>query len=134
MRVAEELCRLVEAHPVSTGISCGVASTEVLTAPVDSAVRLFRLADAAQYRAKRSGSRHPVVAGRSLPGEPVEPTAEDRRVRRGRLSTDVQAALESGLAACNGSPTAVAGASHSAGSDAGPGARSTVPRARVAQR
>ena len=96
--VAEELCRLVEAHPMSTGISCGVASTEVLTAPVDSAVRLFRLADAAQYRAKRSGSRHPVVAGRSMPDEPVEPTAEDRRVRRGRLSTDVQAALESGLA------------------------------------
>jgi len=98
VEVAEELCRLVDQHPMSTGISTGVASTELLPGPVDSAIRLFRLADAAQYRAKRAGSQHPVVAGLSVPGEPVESPA-DRRLRRGRLSTDVQAALETGLVA-----------------------------------
>lgn len=108
VRVAEELCRLVDAHPMSTGISCGVASTEVLAGPVESPVRLFRLADAAQYRAKRAGSRHPVVAGRSLPEEPLEPVADDRRLRRGRLSTDVQCALESGLALLDAMPAATA--------------------------
>ncbi|MGH8969440.1 MAG: sensor domain-containing diguanylate cyclase [Actinomycetes bacterium] len=95
--VAEELCRLVDAQPMSTGVSCGVASTEVLSGVVDGSARLFRLADAAQYRAKRSGSRDPVVAGRSVPNDPGE-SAADRRARRGRLSTDVPAALESGLA------------------------------------
>jgi diguanylate cyclase (GGDEF)-like protein len=98
VRVADELCRLVDGHPMSTGVSCGVASTEVLAGPVDSPVRLFRLADAAQYRAKRAGTRHPVVAGRSVPETPRDSPA-DRRARRGRLSTDVPAALESGLAA-----------------------------------
>jgi diguanylate cyclase (GGDEF)-like protein len=107
VQVAEEMCRLVDAHPMSTGISCGVASTEILTGPVESAVRLFRLADAAQYRAKRSGSRHPVVAGRTtLPDEPLDPHVEDRRLRRGRLSTDVQAALESGLNLLDAMPAA----------------------------
>lgn len=108
VRVAEELCRLVEAHPMSTGISCGVASTEVLTGPVESAVRLFRLADAAQYRAKRAGSRHPVVAGRTTTDEPVDAVVDDRRLRRGRLSTDVQAALEAGLAMLDALPEASA--------------------------
>jgi hypothetical protein len=83
---------------MSTGISCGVASTEVLPGPVENATRLFRLADAAQYRAKRAGSRRPVVAGQSVPSDPAEAPAH-RRARRGRLSTDVPAALESGLAA-----------------------------------
>lgn len=95
--VAEELCRLVDTQPMNTGVSCGVASTEVLAGTVDSPVRLFRLADAAQYRAKRAASRRPVVAGRSVPDDPAEAPA-DRRARRGRLSTDVPAALETGLA------------------------------------
>jgi diguanylate cyclase (GGDEF)-like protein len=98
VQVAEELCRLVDSQPMSTGISCGVASTEVLPGPVENATRLFRLADAAQYRAKRAGSRRPVVAGQSVPSDPAEAPAH-RRARRGRLSTDVPAALESGLAA-----------------------------------
>src|SRR5207344_1911697 len=80
-------------------VSCGVASTDLLADDlVDSPLRLFRLADAAQYRAKRSGARRPVVAGRSVPDEPGD-SPSDRRSRRGRLSTDVPAALESGLAA-----------------------------------
>jgi diguanylate cyclase (GGDEF)-like protein len=108
LHVAEELCRLVDAHPMSTGISCGVASTEVLTGPVESAARLFRLADAAQYRAKRAGSRHPVVAGRAMNDEPVDAVVDDRRLRRGRLSTDVQAALEAGLAMLDSMPDASA--------------------------
>jgi diguanylate cyclase (GGDEF)-like protein len=103
VRVADELCRLVEGQPMSTGVSCGVASTEVLASPVDNQVRLFRLADAAQYRAKRAGAHKPVVAGRSVPDDPGE-TPADRRVRRGRLSTDVPAALESGLAALDALP------------------------------
>lgn len=96
--VAEELCRLVESQPMNTGVSCGVASTEVLAGTVDSPVRLFRLADAAQYRAKRAASRRPVVAGRSVQEDPNEAPA-DRRARRGRLNTDVPAALEVGLLA-----------------------------------
>ena len=107
VRVAEELCRLVESQPMSTGVSCGVASTEVLAGPVDNQVRLFRLADAAQYRAKRAGAHHPVVAGRSVPDDPGD-TPADRRVRRGRLSTDVPAALESGLAALDALPAGTA--------------------------
>jgi diguanylate cyclase (GGDEF)-like protein len=106
VRVAEELCRLVDVQSVSTGISCGVASTEVLTVPVENAVLLFRLADAAQYRAKRAGSASPVVAGRAMPDVAPEPVTEDRRLRRGRLSTDVQAALESGLAVLDAMPAA----------------------------
>lgn len=98
VQVAEELCRLVDNQPMSTGISCGVASTEVLPGTVENATRLFRLADAAQYRAKRAGSHRPVVAGQSVPNDPGEAPAH-RRARRGRLSTDVPAALESGLAA-----------------------------------
>ncbi|MGH3144125.1 MAG: sensor domain-containing diguanylate cyclase, partial [Gaiellales bacterium] len=52
--VAEELCRVVDRQPMSTGVSCGVASTESMPGRLDSPVRLFRLADAAQYRAKRT--------------------------------------------------------------------------------
>ena len=104
-QVADELCRLVEGQPMSTGVSCGVASTEVLPSPVDNSVRLFRLADAAQYRAKRAGAHQPVVAGRSVPDHPGDSPA-DRRVRRGRLSTDVPAALESALAMLDGMSSA----------------------------
>ena len=65
------------------------------SAPIDNEERLFRLADAAQYRAKRTGSRRPVVAGRALPVEAVvlagrravASTAQDRRLRRGATST-----------------------------------------------
>jgi len=94
--VAEELCRIVDSQPMSTGVSCGVASTDLLPGRVDAPARLFRLADAAQYRAKRAGSRTPVVAGQAAPeapgGQPV-----DRRARRGRLAVDGSAVLESGL-------------------------------------
>ncbi|MDQ1628744.1 MAG: hypothetical protein QOI54_2488 [Actinomycetota bacterium] len=96
MRVAEELCRIVENQPLSTGVSCGVASTDGPTNPFDTPVRLFRLADAAQYRAKRAGSRAPVRAG-CPPAEAPEEALVDRRARRGRLTVDGQAVLESGF-------------------------------------
>lgn len=95
LRVADELCRIVDNQPMSTGVSCGVASTEGIPGPFDNAVRLFRLADAAQYRAKRSGARKPVVAGSAAPESPDDAPV-DRRARRGRLSIDGQAVLESG--------------------------------------
>ncbi len=64
--LAEDLCRRANAA-LDEGIACGVASTDDPIGPVPSAARLFRLADAAQSRAKRSRARHPVVAGRGLP-------------------------------------------------------------------
>jgi len=95
MRVADELCRLVENQPMSTGVSCGVASTDGLAIPFDTPVRLFRLADAAQYRAKRAGSRTPVRAGFTVADAPDD-VPLDRRARRGRLTVERQAVLESG--------------------------------------
>ena len=94
--VAEELCRIVDSQPMSTGVSCGVASTDLLPGRVDAPARLFRLADAAQYRAKRGGSRRPIVAGQASPEGPDGPPV-DRRARRGRLAIDGSAVLESGL-------------------------------------
>jgi diguanylate cyclase (GGDEF)-like protein len=96
LRVAEELCSLVEAQPMSTGVSCGVASTDGPPGLSDTPARLFRLADAAQYRAKRAGARRPVVAGTASPDVPDE-LPVDRRARRGRLTIDGQAVLESGI-------------------------------------
>ena len=97
VRVAEEVCRLVDGRPMSTGVSCGVASTDSLTGHVDSPVRLLRLADAAQYRAKRAGLRWPVVAGQVAAGENVDPAGHDRRRRRGRIAARAPETLESGL-------------------------------------
>ena len=94
--VANELCKVVDSQPMSTGVSCGVASTDLLPGRIDVPARLFRLADAAQYRAKRAGSRTPVVAGQASP-EPLDGPPVDRRARRGRLAVDGSAVLESGL-------------------------------------
>jgi diguanylate cyclase (GGDEF)-like protein len=65
VQVAEDLTRRA-AELLPQGVSCGVASTDDDVGIVRSPGRLFRLADAAQYRAKRGGSKQPVVAGRSL--------------------------------------------------------------------
>ncbi len=95
VEVAEELCRIVDNQPLSTGVSCGVASTDSPPGPFQTPLRLFRLADAAQYRAKRSGSRKPVVAGSTAADVPEE-SHVDRRARRGRLAVDGLAVLEAG--------------------------------------
>ncbi|MFJ6689716.1 diguanylate cyclase domain-containing protein [Streptomyces sp. NPDC091294] len=94
VKAAEELCRRAAELELGDGVACGVASTEDPVGPVRSARRLFRLADAAQYRAKAERAAWPVVAGREGPDDPVvrladEPSREEggeRRRFRGRHS------------------------------------------------
>jgi diguanylate cyclase (GGDEF)-like protein len=71
VKAAEELCRRAAELELGEGVACGVASTEDPIGPVRSARRLFRLADAAQYRAKALRAERPVVAGRGGPDDPV---------------------------------------------------------------
>ncbi|MFF5182599.1 diguanylate cyclase domain-containing protein [Streptomyces sp. NPDC000345] len=92
VKVADELCRRAGELELGEGVACGVASTGDPIGPVRSARRLFRLADAAQYRAKAVRAARPVVAGREGPDDPVvrladEPPQErpaERRSFRGR--------------------------------------------------
>ena len=102
--VAEELCRLVDRLPMSTGVSCGLASSDAVAGQVDTPVRLLRLADAAQYRAKRNRARVPVVAGQASPEEPGPHT--DRRRRRVSISARAPLTLEAGLAVLDEMPDA----------------------------
>lgn len=89
---AIELCRRAAELELGEGVACGVASTEDPIGAVRSGRRLFRLADAAQYRAKALRADRPVVAGRDGPDDPVvrladSPTPEmpaERRRFRGR--------------------------------------------------
>ena len=94
VKAADELCRRAAELELGEGVACGVASTEDPIGPVRSARRLFRLADAAQYRAKALRAERPVVAGREGPDDPVvrladaEPSGEgavERRRFRGRV-------------------------------------------------
>ncbi|MET9445353.1 GGDEF domain-containing protein [Streptomyces sp. NPDC006610] len=71
VEVADELCRRAAELEPGDGVACGVASTDDPIGPVHDARRLFRLADAAQYRAKGLGSARAVVAGREGPDDPV---------------------------------------------------------------
>ena len=88
------------------GVAVGLASTGDAIGSIDNDKRLFRLADAAQYRAKRTGSRRPVVAGRSLPVEASTSLAaessapsQERRVRRGGQHPEPLQLLDSALRA-----------------------------------
>ncbi|WP_320783864.1 sensor domain-containing diguanylate cyclase [Streptomyces sp. CRN 30] len=74
---AEELCRRAAELALGDGVACGVASTGDPIGPVGSARRLFRLADAAQYRAKASRAGRPVVAGREGADDPVVRLADE---------------------------------------------------------
>jgi diguanylate cyclase (GGDEF)-like protein len=96
VRAAGEMCRRAAELELGNGVACGVASTgESIGTPL-SARRLFRLADAAQYRAKAGRSREPVVAGRggthdevvTLADAAAPPPTEgdDRRRFRGRAT------------------------------------------------
>ncbi|MFE4535194.1 diguanylate cyclase domain-containing protein [Streptomyces scopuliridis] len=85
LAVATELCERAAGLDLGEGVACGIASTGDPIGEVRSARRLFRLADAAQYRAKAARAGGPVVAGRDgavlrLADAPV-PTrgARDRR-------------------------------------------------------
>ncbi|WP_158009796.1 GGDEF domain-containing protein [Carbonactinospora thermoautotrophica] len=97
VRLAEEVCRRALALPGGQGVACGVASTGDPVGPVTTAQRLFRLADAAQYRAKRAGATMPVVAGRGaapdvtvrlVEEEPSRYRSGDRRRFRGAAHVD----------------------------------------------
>ncbi|WP_079277507.1 GGDEF domain-containing protein [Streptomyces sp. CB03234] len=86
VRAADELCVRAGELELGEGVACGVASTGDPIGPVQSARRLFRLADAAQYRAKAARSLKPVVAGRdgtviALADHPPA-AARDRRTFR----------------------------------------------------
>lgn len=105
VEAAHELCRLVLRSPLE-GVSCGVASTEDDVGQVETGGRLFRLADAAQYRAKRSRATVPIVAGRGLPAgvaanqaarAPI--AAGERRMFRGRDLSDTARLLRGGMSA-----------------------------------
>ena len=96
-RVGERLCELVDALPMSTGVSCGIAATDWTPSDVATPLSLFRLADAAQYRAKRTGQRRPVLAGAPEVGVAAEDDGADRRSLRSRTSVDLGAVLETGV-------------------------------------
>ncbi len=86
VRVADELCVRAGELELGEGVACGVASTGDPIGQVRSARRLFRLADAAQYRAKAAHSPKPVVAGRDgtvlrLADAPPRSPHERRRFR-----------------------------------------------------
>lgn len=88
VEVADELCHRAAELELGEGVACGVASTGDAIGPLPSARRLFRLADAAQYRAKAARSAGPVVAGRDgavlrLADEPRAPVPGERRRFRG---------------------------------------------------
>jgi diguanylate cyclase (GGDEF)-like protein len=113
VQVAEELCHLALSVRGGEGVACGVASTGDRIGDVLTRDRLFRLADAAQYRAKRSRSLYPVVAGRTQPPDPAalnvpsprrEPAipaghAPDRRGHRGRNKISLELLLTEAFAA-----------------------------------
>lgn len=61
------LCGQATTLPDGAGMACGIASTADPIGDVRTARDLVRLADDAQYRAKRAGAAVPVVAGRRLP-------------------------------------------------------------------
>ncbi|MFD0415486.1 diguanylate cyclase domain-containing protein [Streptomyces sp. NPDC127108] len=95
VRVADELCVRADELELGDGVACGVASTGDPIGAVRSARRLFRLADAAQYRAKAARATKPVVAGREGPAGGEDPVirladsvrpagAGERRRFRGR--------------------------------------------------
>lgn len=87
VRAADEVCRRAVGLRAGDGVACGVASTGDPIGPVRSGARLFRLADAAQYRAKAARARKPVVAGR-------EGGAEDPVVRLADASEASDAAAD----------------------------------------
>ncbi|MFE2170923.1 diguanylate cyclase domain-containing protein [Streptomyces sp. NPDC059447] len=89
VRVTEELCVRAAELELGEGVACGVASTGDPIGPVKSSRRLFRLADAAQYKAKAARSPKPVVAGRDtavvrLADAAAEAASGERRRFRGR--------------------------------------------------
>ncbi|MFE3607643.1 GGDEF domain-containing protein [Streptomyces goshikiensis] len=88
VRVTEEVCLRAAGLELGEGVACGVASTGNPIGLVKSSRRLFRLADAAQYKAKAARSVRPVVAGRDTAvvrlADAAQEGAGERRRFRGR--------------------------------------------------
>jgi diguanylate cyclase (GGDEF)-like protein len=93
--LAQDVCDRA-ASVLEEGVACGVATTDHLPDVAVTTSRLLRAADAAQYRAKRSASPVPVVAGRTAPAALVEvdPSVPERRRFRGRGTADPGQVLE----------------------------------------
>ncbi len=94
VEAAIELCRRARSLPGGAGVSCGIASTADDIGQVSTPADLVRLADGAQYRAKRGRVGVPVVAGRPLPPElarlpvpQIPGLGADRRALRGAPPT-----------------------------------------------
>jgi diguanylate cyclase (GGDEF)-like protein len=81
--LADDICRR-GSSVLEEGVACGVASTDDLPTTDVTPARLLRAADAAQYRAKRSGLRVPVVAGRTREGDSLDLPGSGRERRRFR--------------------------------------------------
>ena len=89
--LAEDLAARVGKMDSIDGAAVGFAATDGPAGPVNNRDLLFRLADAAQYEAKREAARRPVPAGLRH-RQQVEAVAVDgsaasrdrRRIRRGR--------------------------------------------------
>jgi len=97
--LASAFLRGMAGAPFGIGVACGVASTELDDHPM-TAARLFALADAAQYEAKRAGADHAVVADPSM-------FQAERRARRGQLDEPGLLALAlAALAEVSGEPAA----------------------------
>ncbi|WP_030202034.1 GGDEF domain-containing protein [Streptomyces sp. NRRL S-87] len=92
VEAAEQLCARAADLELGEGVACGIASTGDPIGPVRSSRRLFRLADAAQYKAKAARSPKPVVAGRDTAVVPLadapQPGSPERRRFRGRAGDD----------------------------------------------
>ncbi|MFD6470981.1 GGDEF domain-containing protein [Streptomyces goshikiensis] len=88
VRVTEEVCLRAAGLDLGEGVACGVASTGDPIGVVKSSRRLFRLADAAQYKAKAARCVQPVVAGRDTAvvrlADAAQEGAGERRRFRGR--------------------------------------------------
>jgi len=93
--LAQDVCDRAAAV-LDEGVACGVATTEDLPDVAVTTSRLLRAADAAQYRAKRSGSAVPVVAGRTAATSRYGsgPEQAERRQFRGRGNADPGQALD----------------------------------------
>ncbi|NWF29624.1 sensor domain-containing diguanylate cyclase [Streptomyces sp. PKU-EA00015] len=96
IKAADELCVRAAELELGAGVACGVASTGDPIGQVHSGRRLFRLADAAQYRAKAARSPRPVVAGRDgavmrLADSPPRSPQYRRRFRDARPEEDAEA-------------------------------------------
>ena len=100
VELAVDICRRAETV-LEEGVACGVASTDELPAVEITPANLLRAADVAQYRAKRSGFRRPVVAGRTQPelDELALPHDDgERRLFRGRGKLPPAPAVDAVLA------------------------------------